>query len=262
MQRGFIFDLDGTIYLDNELINGADSTIELLKNRGDKVVFLTNKSIAKRTDYVEKLRGLGIETNLDEVINSNYITARYLSKNLGPDEHVFVIGEKPLVEELQEQNISITSDPLEASYVVLGWDREFDYEKLTKGFLAWRNGATIIATNPDATCPVKDGEIPDCGAMIGAFEGATGEPVKLIAGKPSRMMAEYVVNDVLGLNPDQCYVVGDRLETDIRMANENHLNSILVLTGVTSKEDLTTSDVKPDYILNSVADIKNLVLTG
>lgn len=258
MCKGFIFDLDGTIYLDDEMIDGAAEALNKLKKRGDKVVFLTNKSIAKRIDYVNKLKRMGISVTLDEVINSNYITARYLHLNLSPKDYVYVIGEEPLFEELREQGIRITEDPLLAKYVVVGWDRAFHYDKLNDAFQAWRNGAQFIATNPDRTCPVKDGQIPDCGAMIGAIEGAIGQSIENIAGKPSKLMAEYVVQDVLKLPPSQCYMVGDRLETDIKMGNDNGLNSVLVLTGITTKEMLEQSSVKPTYVLNSVKEIVNL----
>src|SRR5690606_38041026 len=144
---------------------------------------LTNKSIAKRTDYVEKLNSLGIDVELNEVINSNYITAHYLKANMSAEDTAYVIGEQPLFDELAEEEIRLAEVPSEASYVVLGWDRQFTYDKLNYAFQAWKNGAKIIATNPDRTCPVEGGEIPDCGALIGAIEGATGEPVTMITRK-------------------------------------------------------------------------------
>lgn len=258
MLKGFIFDLDGTIYLDDHIIDGASEAIKTLKERGDKVVFLTNKSIANRKEYVEKLNGLGIEVDLGEVINSNYITAHYLKTVMKPDDSVYVIGEGPLFEELANENIKLADNPASASHVVLGWDRQFTYEKLNYAFQAWRNGAEIIATNPDRTCPVKDGEIPDCGAMIGALEGATGERVKMITGKPSLLMADYVLKNVLGMEASQCYMVGDRLETDIKMANDAGLYSVLVMSGITNEEMLKNAEHQPEYVLASVKDIAAL----
>lgn len=253
--KGFIFDLDGTIYVDNEIIEGVPDAIKSLKERGDKVIFLTNKSIASRKEYVEKLNKLDIQVDLDEVINSNYITAHYLKSVMKPDDAVYVIGEAPLFEELAEENIKLADLSANASHVVLGWDREFTYDKLNYAFQAWRNGAEIIATNPDRTCPVKDGEIPDCGAMIGAIEGATGEPVKLITGKPSSMMAKYVLDNVLKMGASDCYMVGDRLETDIKMANEAGIQSVLVMTGITTTKMLEDTAYQPNYVLESVKDI-------
>lgn len=256
--KGFIFDLDGTIYVDDKVIEGVPAAIQELKKRGDKVVFLTNKSIAGRKDYVEKLSDLGIEIKIEEVINSNYITAHYLKSVMEEKDSVYVIGEDPLFEELAMENIKITDEPSIASYVVLGWDRKFNYDKLNNAFQAWRNGAKIIATNPDRTCPVQDGEIPDCGAMIGALEGATGEPVTMITGKPSSMMADYVLSNVLDMHATDCYMVGDRLETDILMANEAGINSVLVMTGITTPEMLKETEYKPNFTLESVRDIATL----
>lgn len=256
--KGFIFDLDGTIYLDDGIISGVADAIKELKERGDKVVFLTNKSIASRNDYVEKLNRLGIEVKLNEVINSNYITAHYLKSEMSEGDTVYVIGEEPLFEELSDEKIKLAEVPERASYVVIGWDRKFTYDKLNVAFQAWRNGAKIIATNPDRTCPVQGGEIPDCGAMIGAIEGATGEPITTITGKPSSMMAEYVLNNILGMQATDCYMVGDRLETDIKMAKEAGIQSVLVMTGVTTPEMLRKTDYQPDFVLESVKDIGTL----
>ena len=256
--NGYIFDLDGTIYIDSEIIPGVPEAIRGLKERGDKVVFLTNKSIASRKEYVEKLKMLDIEVKLEEVINSNYITALYLKSVMKPEDSVYVIGEEPLFEELRENFIKLTDSSSEASYVVIGWDREFNYEKLNNAYQAWRNGAELIATNPDRTCPVSGGEIPDCGAMIGALEGATGESIKVITGKPSSLMANYVLDNVLKLEARNCYMVGDRLETDIKMGNDAGMQSVLVLTGITTTNMLENPVHKPEYVLDSVRDILSL----
>lgn len=256
--KGFIFDLDGTIYVDDGIISGVAEAIIELKERGDKVVFLTNKSIASRNDYVEKLNKLGIVVNIDEVINSNYITAHYLKAEMSEGDTVYVIGEEPLFKELSDEKIQMADIPEKASYVVIGWDRKFTYDKLNYAFQAWRNGAKIIATNPDRTCPVQGGEVPDCGAMIGAIEGATGERITTITGKPSSMMAEYVLNNVLDMQASDCYMVGDRLETDIKMAKEAGIQSVLVMTGITTPEMLRETDYQPDFVLESVKDISTL----
>ncbi|WP_455661657.1 HAD-IIA family hydrolase [Pradoshia sp.] len=256
--RGYIFDLDGTVYLEDKLIEGAKEAIAELQNRGDRVVYLTNKSIATRMQYVEKLRKLGIPAELNQVINSNYMTAKYLQARLNANEAVLVIGEQPLIDELTEMGIQITEDEKEAHYVVVGWDRHFTYEKINKAYQAWLNKAKIIATNPDRTCPVEGGEIPDCGAMIGALEGATGQPIDSITGKPSRIMAEFVVTDVLMMDPSDCYMIGDRLETDIKMGNEFGLKSVLVLTGITTRDMLKNTSFSPAYVVDSIKHVPAL----
>lgn len=254
MTKGFIFDLDGTVYLGDKAIDGAAEAIRKLKERGDRVIFLSNKPIATRQSYVEKLKRVGIETTLNEVLNSNYIMANYLKEILQDDQKVYVVGEEPLFEELDNQSIPITMDPSNADYVVLSWDRKFNYDKLHAIYVAWTNHAKILATNPDRTCPMEDGEIPDCGAMIGAIEGATGKPIDLVVGKPSSIMAKAAIKEI-GLGFSQCYMVGDRLETDIQMGNDVGMKSVLVLTGITTEEMLKESSIKPTHVLNSIKDI-------
>ncbi len=258
LKRGYIFDLDGTIYVDDLLIDGAIEAIQELRNDGHKIVFLTNKSIDTIDSYVKKLQRLGIDVSHEHVVNSNYLTARYLSSRMGPDEKVMVIGEQPLLDELADMGIEVSDNETEVSYVVLGWDRDFTYEKLNRAFQAWKNGAVVVATNPDRTCPIKGGQIPDCGAMIGAMEGATGEKVDIILGKPSPLAARFIVDDILKLPPGNCYMVGDRLETDIRMGNDYGVNSVLVLTGITEKSMLRHAKDQPDFIIDSIKELPNL----
>ena len=258
MAKGYIFDLDGTVYLDEHLIDGAAEAIAGLRERGDKVVFLTNKSIATREDYVRKLNRLGIHADLEEVINSNYLAAKYLRLNMKPGESAYVIGEEPLFEELRAEGVNVAATGKGAAYVLLGWDRQFTYDKLCEAFKAVSGGAFVAATNPDRTCPVAGGEIPDCGAMIGALEGATGRPVDLVIGKPSSFAAELIVKEVLKQKPEDCFMVGDRLETDIRMGTENGLNTILVLTGISTPEMAAASEFEPTHILGSIKEIGGL----
>lgn len=261
MQKGFIFDLDGTVYLDDQLIEGAAETIELLENRGDKVVFLTNKSIETIESYVEKLKRLGINTKRENVINSNLLVARYLKKRLNDNDKIMVIGEQPLLDEINSYGIRVSNKHEEIKTVVLGWDRNFTYDKLNVAFQAWLNGAEIIATNPDRTCPVEDnGQVPDCGAMIGALEGATGQKISSILGKPSQLAAKYIVEDILKLPKSDCFMVGDRLETDIKMGINYGMKTVLVLTGISNREMVLSSKYTPDYTLDSIKGLMGLEL--
>ncbi|MEI3614876.1 HAD-IIA family hydrolase [Pseudogracilibacillus sp. SO30301A] len=258
LPKGFIFDLDGTIYLDDYLIDGAAETLKELRDRGDKIIFLTNKSIESIASYVKKLNRLGIQASHQEVINSNHLAGLYLKKNLQRGEKVMVVGEAPLTNKMEQMGIELTDKSDEAKYVLIGWDRKFTYDKLNNAFQAWKNGAKMVATNPDRTCPVEGGQIPDCGAMIGALEGATGEDVTQILGKPSQLAAEFIVKEVLKLPPERCYVVGDRLETDIKMGNDYGMNSVLVLTGITTEAMLENTSFKPDYVLANVNEITRI----
>lgn len=257
MVRGFVFDLDGTVYLGDKMIDGAAEAIHILRARGDKVVFLSNKPIATRQSYAEKLTKMGIPTSIEDVLNSSQIVAQYLKNQLKEFDRVFVIGEDPIVKELQGNGIPLTEDYEQASYVVLSWDRQFTYDKLNALYQAAIRGAVIIASNPDATCPLDGGQIPDTGTFIAALEVATGKSIDLVAGKPSLIAAQAAVSH-LGLPYEACFMIGDRLETDIRMANNAGMKSVLVLTGVATREMAEQSPDQPLHIVPSIKDIVHL----
>ena len=216
--RGFIFDLDGTVYLGERLLPGAAAVIAALRAGGQRVCFLSNKPIQSRADYAAKLTRLGVPTQMDEVINSSYVLARYLARE-APGARCFVIGEARLVAELEEAGLKPVDGP-EVDWVVVAFDRTFDYRKLDVALQAVkRHGARLIGTNPDRTCPVEGGEIPDAAGMIGAVEGVTGRRVDPIVGKPSPIMLAVAL-ERLGLAASECAIVGDRLETDIAMGKD------------------------------------------
>jgi len=261
MFKGFIFDLDGTIYRSDTLISGADGVIRLLRENGRKVVFLSNKPLQTREGYAAKLTRLGIPTQPDEVINSTFVMTNYLKK-IAPQARLFVVGETPFVEELKRAGFSITDDPKEIEYVVVAFDRTFDYQKLNIAYQSIKLGAHFVATNPDRTCPVEGGEIPDCAGMIAAIEAVTGKKVEVIVGKPSPIMIQAVL-DVMGLRPEDCILIGDRLETDIKMGRESGIATGIVLTGVTDEKTLEESkhtSLQPDFVFQSIADVENLLI--
>jgi len=261
MFKGFIFDLDGTVYRSDTLIPGADGVIRLLRERGRKVLFLSNKPIQTREDYASKLTRLGIPTQPDEVINSTFVMVNYLKKN-APHARLFVVGEIPFIEELKRSGFTITDNPKEIDYVVAAFDRTFDYQKLNIAYQAIKLGAHFVATNPDRTCPVEGGEIPDCAGMIAAIEAVVGKKVEIIVGKPSPIMIQTAL-EVLGLKPEDCILIGDRLETDIKMGKESGIATGIVLTGVTNEETLKaskSSSIQPDFIFQSIADVQNLLV--
>ncbi len=262
MFRGFIFDLDGTIYRSDQLIPGADAVIRLLRENKRKVVFLSNKPLQTREDYALKLTQLGIPTHPDEVINSTFVMISYLKK-VAPQARLFVVGETPFIEELNGAGFSITDEPKEIEYVVVAFDRTFDYRKLNIAFQAIKKfGAHFVATNPDRTCPVEGEEIPDCAGMIAAIEAVTEKKVEVIVGKPSPIMIQAAL-DVLDLKPEDCILIGDRLETDIKMGRDSGIATGIVLTGVTDEKTLEESKhtpLQPDFVFQSIADVENLLI--
>jgi phosphoglycolate/pyridoxal phosphate phosphatase family enzyme len=250
---GYIFDLDGTIYRGEKLIPGAGETIQRLKSLSKKIVYLSNKPLQTREDYAFKLTRLGIPTQPEEVINSSLVMARWLSTQ-APGATIYVIGEIPLIEEMVRAGFRISEKAGEIQYVIASFDRTFDYRKLNIALQAIKKGAHFVATNPDRTCPVEGGEIPDCAAVIGAVEGTTGKKVEAVVGKPSDIMIRVAVDD-MGLRPQDCVLVGDRLETDMIMGKKAGMAIALVLTGVTNLETVRRSDIRPDYVWESVAEI-------
>ena len=258
MFKGFIFDLDGTIYRSDQLIPGADGVIRLLRENKRKVVFLSNKPIQTREDYAAKLTQLGIPTQSEEVINSTFVMTNYLKK-IAPQARLFVVGETPFIEELKRAGFKITDEPKEIEYVVVAFDRTFDYQKLNVAFQAIKFGAHFVATNPDRTCPVEGGEIPDCAGMIAAIEAVTGKKVEIIVGKPSPLIIQTAL-EVMALKPEDCILIGDRLETDIKMGRESGMATGIVLTGVTDEKTLKESSIHPDFIFQSIADVENLLV--
>lgn len=258
---GYIFDLDGTVYLGERLIPGAGEAIAALRARGARVVFLSNKPIQTHQHYAEKLNRLGVPVAVDDVINSSAVMAHYLGRR-APGARLFVVGEEPLLDELRRAGFDVVEDPStigwKVDFVVAAFDRTFDYAKLNHALQAIRRGAGFVATNPDRTCPVDEGEIreiPDCAGMIGAIEGVTGKRVEVIVGKPSPLMVEAALAR-LGLPAAECLLAGDRLETDIVMGKRAGLGgTALVLSGVSTREMLATAPVQPDYVLETIAGL-------
>jgi HAD superfamily hydrolase (TIGR01450 family) len=248
--RGWLFDLDGTVYLGEGVVPGAVETIAALRADGRRVAFLSNKPLYTRVDYAEKLTRLGIPATADDVVNSSIVLARHL-KRLDPGAPVFVIGEPPLIGELGAHGFEVRNDP-DVRWVVIAFDRTFDYAKLNTALQAVRrHDARLIATNPDRTCPTEDGEIPDCAGMMAAVEAVTGKRVEIVVGKPSPIILEVAL-ETLGVGAHDCVIVGDRIETDIVMGRSRGLATVLVLTGVTRGDDPRIADMRPDLVLPSI----------
>jgi arabinose operon protein AraL len=250
--RGWLFDLDGTVYLGERLIPGADTAIAALRAAGRRVAFLSNKPLQTRAEYAAKLTSLGVPAAPDDVINSSLVLARYL-RDRDPGAPVFVIGEPPMREEMRAHGFEVRSDE-RVRWVVIAFDRTFDYAKLNVALQAVKQGARLIATNPDRTCPVEGGEIPDCAGMIAAVEAVTDRKVEVIVGKPSPIILEVALG-ALGVRADETAIVGDRIETDMVMGRRLGLATVLVLSGVTRADDPRIAAVAPDHVIRSIGDL-------
>ena len=255
MFAGYVFDLDGTLYLGDGLLPGAAETLAAIRAHGSRVAFLSNKPLDAPATYAAKLTSLGIAARHDEVVTSTDALIRYLRANAA-GAVILPIAEPLLVELIRDSGFRIadTDHPEDADLVVVSWDRTFDYGKLLAAFRAVRGGARLVATNPDPFCPTPDGDLPDCAAMLAAIEASTETTAEAIVGKPSRHMAETLLERI-SLAPADTVLVGDRLLTDVRMAHEAGMASALVLTGATPRSALTDAPFVPDFVLDGVAQI-------
>lgn len=246
--------MDGTIYLSDSLIKGAKEVIEYINDTKKDYVFLTNKPLATKKEYLNKLTNMGIKATIENIITSSYVTAQYL-KNNSPGAKCYIIGEEALKYELIEAGLIVTNNLEKVDYLIASFDRRFNYNKLNNALQLIKKGVKFVATNPDRTCPVEGGEIPDAAGMIGAIEGTSGKKVEKIFGKPSKEIIKIALNKMNVKDSKKCLVVGDRIETDMIMGINNGLSTALVLSGVSNKSDYANSNLKPDHILESVYDL-------
>jgi len=249
----YIFDLDGTVYLGDALLPDADTTIRRLRAAGARVLFLSNNPTRTRAQYAARLTALGIPTEPDDVVNSSFVLVRWLLAE-APGSRLFVVGEQPLCDELLAAGFELADNAEDVAFVIASFDRTFVYRKLQIAFDALRAGARFIATNPDRYCPTPGGGEPDAAAIIAAIEACSAHPVEVVVGKPSPIMARTVL-DLLQLPPARCLMIGDRLETDIAMGIEAGMATALTLTGATDRRMLAASSTRPDFVIESIADL-------
>lgn len=255
LYEGYVFDLDGTIYLGSELLPGAKRLIWKLRELGKRVVFLSNNPTRNQQMYAAKLTRLGLPTPTSEIVNTVVTMTQWLLQN-HPDATVFPISEEPLKDALREAGIRMSEDPEEIDIVIASYDRTFEYRKLQIAFDAiwFHRRARLVTTNPDRYCPFPGGRgEPDAAAIVGAIEACTGAECEVNVGKPDPIMLETIMN-VVGLDAKECVMTGDRLYTEIRMAKGAGMPSAVVLSGETTAEDLAaeTEENLPDYTLERI----------
>jgi arabinose operon protein AraL len=250
---GYIFDLDGTIYLGDALLPTVYDTLTRIKQSGRRIVFLSNNPTRTRTDYANKLTRLGLPTPPGDVINSTVVMVDYLLSNM-PDARLFVVGEEPLCDELRKAGFRIIEEADEIDVVIASFDRTFVYRKLQIAFDAIRNGARFFATNSDRFCPVPGGGEPDAASIIAAIEACTNHPLELMVGKPSQYMIDTIMK-LINLPPGQCLVAGDRVETEVYMGLNAGMDAALVLTGATDVVMLAASKIQPTYVISQLSEL-------
>ncbi|MGQ9676346.1 MAG: HAD-IIA family hydrolase [Chloroflexota bacterium] len=250
--KGLLLDMDGVVYRGNTPTPGAREFFQLLRSAGIRVALITNNAQRTSRQYAEKLRGMGIFVEPEAILPAGEATALYLSRRARPGARVYVIGHDGLTEPLKEFGFRLTDDRPE--YVVVGLDRNFTYEKLAIACQAIRAGAHFIASNTDATLPTETSLLPGGGALVAAIEVCSG--VKpLVIGKPETTMLESALARI-GVAASAAAIVGDRLETDVLAGQRAGISTILVLTGVTTRDDMGASDIKPDYVFENLIELR------
>ena len=249
----YLLDMDGTIYNENQIFDGTLEFLEEIKRRGGQYVFITNNSSKSVEDYVQKVQAMGSEAEYENFHTSSQATAMYLKENY-PNQVVYCMGTKSLIKELREAGIEVVTEVDErASVVLLGFDTENTSEKIRNTCIMLGRDVAYLATNPDLVCPVSFGYIPDCGSMSIMLKNATGKEPFFI-GKPEPIMVNCVLKQ-LNCKRENAVIVGDRLYTDIKTGENAKVDTICVLSGEASMEDILQGEVKPTYIFKSVKEI-------
>jgi arabinose operon protein AraL len=250
---GYIFDLDGTVYLGEALLPTAGETLSALRARNLRTIFISNNPTHAREEYAIKLTNLGLPTSTEDILTSSLVMVDFLKKHM-PGARLFVVGEEPLCAELRRGGFELTEQSNSIDAVIASFDRTFVYRKLQIAFDAIRSGARFFATNPDRYCPVPSGGEPDCAAIIAAIEACTNTRVEAVVGKPSNYMIEAALH-LMNLPLADCLMTGDRLETDILMGQVAGMSTAMPLTGATSEATLSGSSIKPTYVLHHLSDL-------
>ena len=265
----FILDMDGTIYLENDILKGSLDFLKKVRESGRDYIFLTNNSSKNRADYQKKLAKMNIKADPEQIINSGEITAAYLSdQGEKKGKEIYLLGTDSLKAEMERFGHNIVNEkenirehPEKVDYVVLGFDKSLNYQKLWDAHDLILAGVNYVATHPDLVCPLSGGKTqPDCGAMIELLAASTGKR-PLIVGKPSHLTVDYIL-DRFNLKRSELAMVGDRLYTDMRMAHDAEITGVLVLSGETKREDIDNLNPEEkyfDYVFESTAEMLELL---
>jgi len=246
----FLFDLDGTVYLGDQLLPGAEDLFAYLDELSHPYYFLTNNSSRSRVDYVKKLAGYGLEMSEDQIFSSGMATAIYLKKQK-PRARIYMVGTPSLEDEFRKYGFKLVEE--NPDYVVLGFDTTLTYKKIQRLADFVVEGRPYIATHPDINCPTPGGFMPDIGAMMAMIKTSTGREADVIVGKPHSPMIEAIV-ELTGFKPNELTMVGDRLYTDIAMGSAG-IQTVLVLSGEANLEDLASAPIQPDLVCENLGEL-------
>ena len=249
-KKGFICDMDGVIYHGNTLLPGVKNFVDWLYRENKSFLFLTNSSERSPKELQQKLARMGLEVDESHFYTSALATAKFIS-NQSPGCSAFVIGAPGLINALYDAGV--TMNDVNPDYVVVGETNTYNYDSITHAVSLVRKGARLIGTNPDLNGPSDMGIIPACKAWISPIEVATGKSAYFV-GKPNPLMMRTGLK-MLGVHSEEAAMVGDRMDTDIIAGVETGLDTVLVLSGCTEKEDIPLYPYRPKYVLSGVGEI-------
>lgn len=249
-RKGFICDMDGVIYLGNQLLPGVAEFVNWLNENDKRFLFLTNSSERSPKELRQKLQRMGLDIGEEHFYTSALATAAFLKKQ-APGCTAFVIGAPGLLNALYD--VGVTMNDVDPDYVIVGETASYNYEVITKAVRLVLNGARLIATNSDLTGPTEFGIAPACRSLVAPVELATGRKAYFM-GKPNPLMMRTGLH-LLGVHSEEAAMVGDRMDTDVIAGMESGLATVLVLSGCTSRTDVNDYPYRPTYILNGVGDI-------
>jgi len=249
--RAFVIDLDGTTYLENEPFSWTIPFLEGLKKHNIKFVFLSNNSSKSREQHRQKLESIGIDVGTDEILSSADATIEYL-KTRGDSKNIFLLATPGVEDDFKKAGF--TTDSHKPNYMVLAYDLTLTFDKLDKACRFVRNGVPFIATHEDNNWMIGPNDFrPDVGALAAAITASTKIQPKFI-GKPNAEMVDAFLKR-LNVSKDQVAIIGDRMNADIRMGQDHHILSILVLSGKTKREDIKDSPFQPGFVVERTVDI-------
>jgi len=248
-KAGFIIDMDGVIYHGNKLLPGVTEFLSWMENSGKKYLFLTNASERTPKELHEKLKRLGISVEEDHFYTSALATASFLASQK-PNGSAYIIGDAGLIHALY--SVGYTINNVNPDYVVVGDTHGYNFEKIEMAVNLVLNGARLIGTNPDVSGPVETGITPSTKALIAPIEIAAGKKAYFV-GKPNPLMMRIALKK-LGVKREEAIVIGDRMDTDIRCGLESEIDTLLVLSGITSRDEIDRFPYRPQYVLKGIID--------
>ncbi|OYR44393.1 HAD-IIA family hydrolase [Halorubrum sp. Hd13] len=254
---GAVLDVDGTVVRGNDPIPGAPAGYRRLREAGIETLFVSNNPTKTPPAYVDRLGAAGYDVDVDSVFTAGTVTTRFLRQHHADDE-LLCIGDPGLFDQFEDAGLSMTDDVDAADALVASIDRGFDYEDLCTALWTLERGVPFIGTDPDVVIPAPERDVPGSGAVINAIASVAEREPDVVLGKPSDPAIE-MVRERLPYPPEECLVVGDRLNTDIALGERAGMTTVLVRSGVTDDDRIAAADVTPDYVLDDLGEIDRVL---